>query len=628
MMAVVGNLSDGKRVLEDPGAIVSPTKKSNTGDKNGYWCEICKLVCKNDEISINHHNAGTKHVKKEAGQQMLLKLSQEYDCFEHDPESGTLRCVICNIVATSPQLLEAHFNGSKHKSKVDGHTTNGNANADVKPAAAAATAAAPTPAAGVEGGYWCEICKLHGRTTAVLIATHMAGTKHKKKLASYELLQKLRQQEDCFVQDPVSSVLKCLVCSLEMATPQQLEAHLAGAKHRSKAQGTAGATGAAENAGEEVTTDGYWCQVCKLSGTHTPMSVAAHMQGAKHLRKVAGNDLLQKLKETTDCFDHDEATGMLKCKVCNIEVNTPQLLEVHLSGSKHKMRVEGRPIKRKHDGDPNHTPAKRVAPNPEDAERTVFLKNMSFKSTEEEIRAVFEDCGEIENLFCIKDYRGRNKGYGYLMFKDKEAAVKALEKDKTVLEERPMYVSAYNPEERREHNRSGEPEKDKLFVSGLPTTMTEEEIRTLFEPHGEIKDLRMLMKKETFKGLCYLDYADEETAAAVKEATDQFEIGPEQKITVQFSYPPRPRKGWKGRRHFHKHHGGNAANAAAATATGEEGVNNIDAAAEVPLAVAEAGLEEPHQDFSQENCDTSTEVDGAPTSGRGRRGRGRGRGKK
>merc|ERR1711874_219842 len=120
--------------------------------------------------------------------------------------------------------------------------------------------------------------------------------------------------------------------------------------------------------------------------------------------------------------------------------------------------------------------------------------------------------------------------------------------------------------------------------------MTEEEIRGLFEPHGEIKELRMLTNKEGgFKGLCYLDYNDEETAAAVKEATDQFEIGPEQKILVQFSYPPRPKRGkFGGRRHGHFNKrrgggGGGAANAAEATTeieTVEDGTNNIDAAAD------------------------------------------------
>ncbi|CAL4169972.1 unnamed protein product, partial [Meganyctiphanes norvegica] len=101
-------------------------------------------------------------------------------------------------------------------------------------------AAAPTAAESevVNDGYWCEICnyKLVGKTTLQIINSHTEGLKHKRKLANYEILQKLRQQEDCFTQDPVSGVLKCLVCCLETATPQQMMGHLAGAKHRNKAR--------------------------------------------------------------------------------------------------------------------------------------------------------------------------------------------------------------------------------------------------------------------------------------------------------------------------------------------------------------------------------------------------------
>ncbi|CAL4123724.1 unnamed protein product, partial [Meganyctiphanes norvegica] len=521
------------------------------GDKNGYWCEICQIGCDNDENTINNHNTSIKHVKKEAGQQMLLKLSEEYDCLEHDPKSGTFRCMICNIGVTSPQLMESHFTGSKHRKKAEDHTTNGNANADGKPAAAESLT---DPAAGTEGEYWCKVCKLQGKSTPELITKHLATAKHKKKVASSELMEKLRQQEDCFVQDPVSSILKCLVCSLDIPSPHQLESHLAGANHKRKAQGkTAG------NEGEEVATDGYWCQICKLSGKSTPTSIDAHIKGAKHLRKVAGNDLLQKLKETTDCFDHDEETGLLNCKVCNIDMNTPQLLEVHLGGFKHKMRAEGKnPLKKeKHENPAN--------PNPEDAERIVFLRNMSHKSTEEEIRTVFEDCGEIESLHCIKDFKGNSKGYGYILFKDKESAVKALEKDKTVLEEHPIGVMAYNPDHPMYVLAYDlQPQKEKLFVTGLPTIMTEKEIRNLFEPHGKIKEIKMLMQKKKFKGLCYIDYADEETAASVKEATDKYEVAPDKKISVRFAYPPRPRK-----------------EAAAAATVKEAAANNIDAATEV-----------------------------------------------
>jgi len=114
--------------------------------------------------------------------------------------------------------------------------------------------------------------------------------------------------------------------------------------------------------------------------------------------------------------------------------------------------------------------------------------------------------------------------------------------------------------------------------------MTEEEIRSIFEPHGEIKDIRLLMTREQgFKGMCYLDYCDAETAAAVKEATDQIEMGPDQKITVQFSYPPRPRRHWRGGRHQYRRNRGGHGGAGVAvpppgslTVGDDGGANNFE----------------------------------------------------
>ena len=79
-------------------------------------------------------------------------------------------------------------------------------------------------------------------TTPEVIATHMVGSLHIKKQYIYNFLQKLRQKDDCFVQYPVYGMLKCLVCNIEMQTPQKLDWHLASALHaksKSRTQGTA-----------------------------------------------------------------------------------------------------------------------------------------------------------------------------------------------------------------------------------------------------------------------------------------------------------------------------------------------------------------------------------------------------
>jgi len=91
----------------------------------------------------------------------------------------------------------------------------------------------------------------------------------------------------------------------------------------------------------------------------------AHLAGSKHQRKVQGNELLWKLQQTESCFTQDEETGKLTCLVCHVELTSPQLLEAHLQGSKHKNKVNppepGAPAKPK---DTTKRPADGTDPSP------------------------------------------------------------------------------------------------------------------------------------------------------------------------------------------------------------------------------------------------------------------------
>ncbi|KND89690.1 Nucleolar protein 13 [Tolypocladium ophioglossoides CBS 100239] len=62
-----------------------------------------------------------------------------------------------------------------------------------------------------------------------------------------------------------------------------------------------------------------------------------------------------------------------------------------------------------------------------DASRKVFVGNMSFKTTEDDLRRNFEKCGEIEwvKLATFED-TGKCKGFGWVRFKEPEAAAWAV----------------------------------------------------------------------------------------------------------------------------------------------------------------------------------------------------------
>lgn len=174
---------------------------------------------------------------------------------------------------------------------------------------------------------------------------------------------------------------------------------------------------------------------------------------------------------------------------------------------------------------------------------TVFLSNLDFSVGKEEVVPIFTNCGEVKDFRLVKDYKCRSKGFGYLVFKTQSAAADALKYDRTAIKGRPMYVSAYDPEgHTNQFKYSTGLERDKVFIRGLPFSLTEEKIKEHFMSHGEIKEIRLVTYRNGHsKGLCYLTYPNAETAEKVVKAMDGTEI--EGKIiSVMISDPSNKKK--------------------------------------------------------------------------------------
>lgn len=63
----------------------------------------------------------------------------------------------------------------------------------------------------------------------------------------------------------------------------------------------------------------------------------------------------------------------------------------------------------------------------DDYSTTVFIGNLPFIVNEEELRAFFVGCGDIENVRVVRDPKTFiGKGIGYVMFKTKESMQKAI----------------------------------------------------------------------------------------------------------------------------------------------------------------------------------------------------------
>lgn len=88
----------------------------------------------------------------------------------------------------------------------------------------------------------------------------------------------------------------------------------------------------------------------------------------------------------------------------------------------------------------------------------LYVGNISFKATEDDISDLFSQTGEVVSVKLIKDaVTGRLRGFGFVEMASKEDAQKAILKlNGTAFMDRNLVVNEAKPQERREGGRSRE----------------------------------------------------------------------------------------------------------------------------------------------------------------------------
>lgn len=85
-------------------------------------------------------------------------------------------------------------------------------------------------------------------------------------------------------------------------------------------------------------------------------------------------------------------------------------------------------------------------------EKKLYVGNISFKTTEDELRELFSKCGEVESVKIITDaHTGNPKGFGFVEMATTEGAQKAIaELNGTISMERTLTVAEAKPQQPRE----------------------------------------------------------------------------------------------------------------------------------------------------------------------------------
>ena len=96
-----------------------------------------------------------------------------------------------------------------------------------------------------------------------------------------------------------------------------------------------------------------------------------------------------------------------------------------------------------------------------DESKAVFVNNLSFKVTEEELRSFFEESGKVASVKIPENFEGKSRGYGYVNFVEVSSVEEALKRNGEEVRGRKIKVekSARNLSKGKSNPESGSPKK-------------------------------------------------------------------------------------------------------------------------------------------------------------------------
>lgn len=85
--------------------------------------------------------------------------------------------------------------------------------------------------------------------------------------------------------------------------------------------------------------------------------------------------------------------------------------------------------------------------------KKLFIGNISWWASREDLEKIFWEYGETEEVILIKDENWRSKGFGFVTYVNDADWVKAMEAlNEFQIDWRPLFVNEARPQEKKERN--------------------------------------------------------------------------------------------------------------------------------------------------------------------------------
>ncbi|XP_014209588.1 probable RNA-binding protein 19 [Copidosoma floridanum] len=165
---------------------------------------------------------------------------------------------------------------------------------------------------------------------------------------------------------------------------------------------------------------------------------------------------------------------------------------------------------------------------------TLFVKNLNFSTTEEQLKKHFEKCGRLHysTVSKKKDPNNPNNklsmGYGFVRYKLKSSLEKAMKElqsslldGKTLELKRSERTLQTDIKVVKKTSKSTKQTGTKILVRNVPFQANADEIKDLFKVFGEVKSVRLPKKMvgdEKHRGFCFVEFYTKKEAKTAFES--------------------------------------------------------------------------------------------------------------
>ncbi|KAJ4968975.1 hypothetical protein NE237_015676 [Protea cynaroides] len=164
----------------------------------------------------------------------------------------------------------------------------------------------------------------------------------------------------------------------------------------------------------------------------------------------------------------------------------------------------------------------------------LFIGGISWDTSEDKLKEYFGNYGEVLQTVIMRDkITGRPRGFGFVVFADPLILDRVLQ-DKHTIDGRTVEAKrALSREEQHTSSRSGNPNAGrnpgsggnirtkKIFVGGLPPTLSEDGFRQYFESYGHVTDVVVMYDQTTQRprGFGFISFETEDAVDRVLHKT-------------------------------------------------------------------------------------------------------------